>query len=144
MWGGKIMFLPMFPFFWTFPEQYKSSGYWHKGKATSWWPLQYCFAVLLSHPDYQLWHLWEGAWRSLNYTVASLSHFSASSLCCASKLASVLRALHLIAPAYVSNWICFYSFSPWSVLGDLFFQLLPSLTGLFLFLSPLCAFNTFL
>lgn len=59
-----------------------------------------------------------------------LSHFSASSLCCASKSASVLRALHLMAPTYISDSVCFYSFSPWSSLSDHFFLLLPSLIPL--------------
>lgn len=83
-------------------------------------------------------------WRALNCTIASLSHFRAFSLCCASKSASVLRALHLMAPAYVSSLGGFYVFSPWSVLSDHFCQPLPSLTGLSYFLSPSCAFSTLL
>lgn len=86
----------------------------------------------------------EYVWGSLNYKITSLSHFSASSLCCASKLASVLRALHLMDPAYISNLAHFCSFSPWSIPGDRFFELLPALAVLFFFLLPSCAFNTFL
>lgn len=83
-------------------------------------------------------------WRSLNCTVASLSHFRASSLCCVPKSASVFRALHLMAPTYISSLGGFYFFSPWSVPSDHFCQPLPSRTGLSSLLSPSCAFSTLL